>query len=309
VTGPDALRRAFDNLVANWPLILIRVAETAVVIGCMIAALLITVLPILVAIGIDGFDDFRDAESITAFFEGLMSRWALLGVAFVVLLVVAFLMFLLHAFVEAGVVRVYVDAERAAGPAPAPRERFAVFSGDRWLEGATSGWKRVFWIYNIIWGIWGLIVAVPVLFGGSLLLYFASVENLPLALTTGCATLALFALIAIPTAIVANAWTQKAVVIGLDRGTAARESTRLASAEIRADLGAHAIVVVAVLIVSFVLSGAFNGMSAMVRVDHSWMGFGFAPMQAVITILNACVSAATAGWMAAAFAAIHPKGK
>jgi len=52
----DILRRGFENTVANWPLILIRVGEVVVLAGVVIGAVLAAVIPVVVSAACGGND-------------------------------------------------------------------------------------------------------------------------------------------------------------------------------------------------------------------------------------------------------------
>src|SRR6185437_3436976 len=69
----------------------------------------------------------------------------------------------IHSFVEAGSARVFVDAERNGAGVTRSRESFRAFNMDRWLQGGRASWWTVFWIYNIVWGVGGLILLIPLL--------------------------------------------------------------------------------------------------------------------------------------------------
>ncbi|HEX7828710.1 MAG TPA: hypothetical protein VF787_03605, partial [Thermoanaerobaculia bacterium] len=48
----DVLRRALDDVIANWPLILLRIGEAIVLTIIAVAAIFIILVPIAVSIGI-----------------------------------------------------------------------------------------------------------------------------------------------------------------------------------------------------------------------------------------------------------------
>jgi len=147
----DVLRRSVDNTIANWQLILIRFGEMLLFGVLAILTMIAAFMPILVAVGIEisKLTTISDVENAAL---ALMEKWYLLGWVVVAILVLMTVVVAIHAFVEAGSARVYVDAERIAGPAmTGARSRFRVFSTERWLAGAKDGWWTLFWIYNIAW--------------------------------------------------------------------------------------------------------------------------------------------------------------
>jgi hypothetical protein len=148
----DVLRRGVDNTVANWPLILIRIAEMVILGMLAIAMLFIALVPILVSFGIE-LSKISSIDDIEQAAFALMEQWILLAWVFVAIFVLLVIFAAMHSLVEAGSARVYVDAEHAAGPAlEGPRSRYRVFTIDRWMAGAREGWWTVFWIYNFAWG-------------------------------------------------------------------------------------------------------------------------------------------------------------
>ena len=179
------LRRGLDNTVANWHLIAVRVAE--MFLFGMIAAIaaIIIIVPIAVSIGIE-LAHIASPEDLLEAMETLARQWVLLVWIFVAVSVLLIVFVALHAFVEAGCARVYVDGERVAGPGDqGVRARFRVFSMDRWWAGGRDGWWAVFWIYNFAWGLAGLVPPVSPPPPPPLMLVFPGAP--PAVATTGCA--------------------------------------------------------------------------------------------------------------------------
>src|SRR5688572_21195243 len=108
----SAIQRGFDNAVANWPLLLIRIAENVALMVLIVLGILVVVVPI----GLTGafFDDLV-AENPEELFQTLMSK-ALLPALFAILVfsVILILALAIHSFIQAGVIGVYAEGERQA---------------------------------------------------------------------------------------------------------------------------------------------------------------------------------------------------
>ena len=152
----DVLRRGFDSTLANWPLIAIRIAQSILFVMIVVASIFAAIVPVGIAASFSNFKNLDEpAQAIATF---VIEHWPLIAYIFVIVLIVTIVLVAIHAFVEAGSARVFVDAERnATGDAP-KRDSFRVFNMDRWMQGGRTSWWTVFWIYNIVWGIGGLTV-------------------------------------------------------------------------------------------------------------------------------------------------------
>ena len=237
----DVVRRGFENAVANWPVILLRIAEGLVMIGIVIAAILAAVVPVVVSAGLSKFD-MRNVDSASQFFaELLIEHWMLLAYLLVLAFLILGVLIAVHSFVEAGSARVYIDGERVPG--------FRAFAFDRWLAGGREGWWPVFWIYNFAWSVGGLIVLVPPVI--TIAAMFLVSEN-GARVVLGCAGLSFTVLLMIPVGIAMGIWTQKAITICVARAVGAVESLRAARHEIRIDFGRHLAVALIMIVIGFV---------------------------------------------------------
>src|SRR5712691_7445739 len=125
-------------MVANWPLLAIRIAETVLLVLIGIAAAFAVIVPILVSIGFDmALWSSQPAADTAEQVLGIIAAHLLLIVYILVIVTLVLLVLVaIHSFVVAGCVRVYVDAEKKnARVALPPRSEFHTFSGDRWFEG------------------------------------------------------------------------------------------------------------------------------------------------------------------------------
>jgi hypothetical protein len=300
----DVLRRAVDNTIANWPLILIRFGEMLVLGVVAIAAVIIALAPLFVSLGIQ-LSKLNAPDEIENAALALMSQWMLLLWVFVAILFVTVLFVAIHSFVEAGSARVYVDAERAAGPAnQGPRSRFRVFTMERWVEGGKEGWWTLFWIYNLAWSAACLILLIPLLPTIVGMLLFR--EQPPAAVATGCIGLALTGLLLIVVGAVTGMWVNRAINEWAVRRAGARESLSAGWTAMRADLGRHLLIFLAMIVIAVAGSSFFASFSLFaafgnaVGSNHGMATFVTFPLRLLGSVLNSAFSAVvSAGYLAA----------
>jgi hypothetical protein len=146
---PDVLRRGLDSTIANWPVIALRIAESVVLIGICIAAVIVAVVPAVVAAGLSKDEIINSSDPPAAIIGWLIGHLMLFVWMFALAFVVFGVLLAIHAFFEGGAAQIYVDAERNAKRVPAPgRDGFRAFSVDRWLAGGAASWWRIFLLYN-----------------------------------------------------------------------------------------------------------------------------------------------------------------
>ena len=302
----DTLRRGLDNAVANWGLIVIRVVEVVVFVAITIAVALATVVPLLVSIGITIHDvtpDDFESVLLALLDKWVWLIWIVLGAS---VLLLVFIM--VHSFVEAGCARVAVDADRNAGPlTDGPRTRYRVFSMQRWIAGGKDGWWTLFWIYNFAWGVAGLILLIP-LIPTALIMFFAR-GTAPVMIATGCIGLALALVLLIVVGIVTSMWTTRATANwAVDRSGAAAALSS-AWAAIKADLGRHLLIALAVIVIAMAGSSFFASFSYMAAFSEAFghrgtISFFTIPLRLFGTFCNWVFSAFVTSWYLAAYAAL-----
>lgn len=299
----DVLRRAVDNTIANWPLIVIRIAELVLFGILTIAAVIAAILPIFMSVGIEvsRIDSPDDLESAAI---ALMERWMLLVWIFVAISVLVLLYIAIHAVVEAGSARVYVDAERAAGPAlDGPRSRYRVFSMSRWMTGAREGWWTLFWIYNLAWGMAGLILLIPLLptIAGMLLLR----DEPPAAVATGCVGLIVTVFLMIFVGAVTGMWVNRSITEWAVHRLGPAASLSAGWAAFRADLGRHVLIFLAMFVATMAGSSFFSSLSFFPVMGGGDSGFFFLmPMQILSSLLNMLFSSIVSAWYLAAYSSL-----
>jgi hypothetical protein len=307
----DVLRRGFDNTVANWPLILIRLAAQLLYVALAVGGAIAILVPTLISVGIR-LENMVSPDDVMSALELLLQQWMIFVWIFVGITVLLLVIVLIQSFVTAGHARVAVDADRLAGPlTEGPRSRYRAFSMERWLAGATDGWWTLFWIYNLAWGAGGLILLIPLLPTLVLMLLFRNEEGL--ALATGCLGLAVSLLVLFVVGIVTNIWTTRAIASWALRRSTARGALAAAWREFRGDFLRHAGVAICIVVVGMAGSTFFAGFSMLgafgdiVSREGGGAGFGgffMFPVRIIASLASTAFSAAVAGWYLAAYAAL-----
>lgn len=303
----DILRRGLDNAVVNWGLIVIRVVEMLVFAVITIAAVLAMVVPMLLSVGI-AVTDLDTPEDLEGVILTLFEKWVwllgiLVGASLLLLVFVA-----VHAFVEAGCARVAVDADRIAGPqTEGPRPRFRAFSMQRWFEGGKDGWWTVFWIINIAWAIAALILLLPLLPTAAIMLLAR--DTPPVLIATGCIGLTLTFLLLLVVGTVTNMWTTRATTDWAVEGLGASDALSGAWAAIKADLGRHLLIVIAVIVIAFAGSSFFASFSYFAAFGEMFhrgavVQIFTIPLRIFGTLCNWAFSAFVSSWYLGAYAAL-----
>jgi hypothetical protein len=310
----ETLRRGLDNALANWGLVIVRVVEIFVLVAITIAAVLAMVVPILVSVGIRIADlTTPDPDQLESTMLVLLQKWVLLVWVFLGLSLLTLVLVALHSVVAAGAARVQVDADRIAGPAvDGPRSRYHVFSMQRWWAGAKDGWWTVFWIYNFAWGVAGLILLIPLL--PTLLLTILFRETPPVAIASGCIGLVVSLMLMIVVGVVTGIWTNRAVADWAVQRTGAAAALSGAWAAIKADLGRHVLIAIAMIVIAIAGSSffaSFSWFAAFGEMMHRSAAVNFftIPLRFVGTILNWAFSSFVASWILGAYAALAVEGR
>ena len=300
----DVLRRGIDSVLANWPLLLMRIAESIVIAALAIAAALAILVPIFVSLGLSKFEDFQHVEDPYDLLRTILSNhWLILVYIFVGILALLFVFLALHAFVEGGAAEILVAAERQAGDEPVnERRRLEAFTMDRWLRGAARMWWPIFWIYNATWGLGGLIMLAPLVVIAAVMLLS---RGNPAAIAIGCLGLVATVFIVLIVGVVVGLWTQKAIVVLAARNDGASSALSESWRELRADFGRHfgtAFVIIAIAIGAAGVMVMFSMALGLTR--SAGAQILFLPVRLGISLVNTFVSAAIANWLLASFAAL-----
>ncbi len=307
----DVLRRGLDSAMANWPVLLLRLAETVLVGMLVIATVLVVVVPMAISIGLSAAglqDTIRSSDTPGQLLASLFAAHWLILVYILVAISLALLVAVgVHSFVMAGSARIFVEAERAAGAVAGPRQSFAVFSFDRWVAGGSEVWWPVFWIYNIAYGVAGIVILLPLL---PIAILIALFQQAAAAIALSCLGLLIVAFVSIVVLIVTNIVCQKAIIIAAQRRIDGTTALREAWRAMRADFGRH----FAVAFIMMVLLFGGTGVLAMVSIgfaapamSHSLAGLMFMPMRLLTSFASSIFSAMIGNWFIASFAALSPE--
>jgi hypothetical protein len=303
----DVLRRGLDNAVANWGLIVIRVVEVVLLVGITIAAAVAVIVPLLVSIGVS-VTRLSTPEDLEELVLSLFARWAWMLWIFLGISVLLLVFVVVHSLVEAGCARVAIDADRAAGPAvEGPRSRYRVFSLQRWWAGAKDGWWAIFWIYNFAWGVAGLILLVPLI--PTAVIMLVARDTPAVLIGTGCVGLALTVLLLIVVGMVTSMWTARATVEWASRGSGATAALSDAWAAIKADVGRHLLIALAVIVIAMAGSSFFASFSYFAAFGEMFhrsatVQIFTIPLRFIASLLNWGFSAFVSNWYLAAYGAL-----
>jgi hypothetical protein len=320
----EVLRRGLDTTIANWPVILLRITESVLFAGIVIAAILAAVIPAVVAAGLSKDDIVNSADPGGAVLEWVTGHIMLFVWIFALGFIVLGVMIAIHSFIEGASTQIYVDAERAAkrrssptSPSPEsenptgavsrpdrpaqPRDDFRAFTFDRWLSGGASSWWRIFWVYNLAWSVSLIAVVVPLIIT---MIAMLAVSDTVARVIIGCAGVGLAVLILIPVGIATSIWCKKAITICVARAMSANESLRLGWREFRADLGRHLAIAVIVFVLSMALNSLVSAFSVPMNITQHKvpdLTLMFAPVRIATGVLQGMIGAAVSSFFLACF--------
>jgi hypothetical protein len=297
----DIIKRAFDNTVANWPLLLVRIALSMVILIVAVVAAVAVVIPMVISAGLTKFDRSDPTAVLTTILTG---HWLLLIYLLIVAGVVLTVLCLVYSFAQSGSARIYLDGEGAAGAPPVQgRERFAAFDPQRWFQGAVDGTWRVFWIYNIAWTIALAVIVVPLAFAPAIMYLGGGGVG---AIAAGCGLLLLVGAAALVLFIATDAVLCKAIVIAVERGAGPVDALRTAVADFRADFSRNFTVVFILIVLHIGGAGVLSLMGIAGSIGHRLPGISlvFVPTQVISSLLQTVFGAFMESWALAAFVAI-----
>jgi hypothetical protein len=304
----DVLRRGILSTLANWPVILTRVAETLVLFGAVVLAIIGIVVPLLVSAGMSEWTLPAGMNPGDVVLRILADHAELFAYLFLFICAIGLVMVAIHAFVSAGSTRIFVDADRAVPDVADPRrEQFAAFTLERWLDGARAAWLRFFWIYNATWGLYGLILIVPTLIFGLLMAAAFAAQSTGGIVAATCLGVVLLVGVAVVFAFVIGIWTQKAVVVCVARDVPARDALREGWAEVRGDFLRHFLIYLLITVISggvgALTSSLFTPFSIGLRVNNFWSLFT-GPVQLASFAAQSAIGSAVGLWLIACYAAM-----
>lgn len=274
---------------ANWPVIVIRIIESLLLLALLVASVIAVLVPIFVSAGI-GWNQGSDPTNVVS---AILEHWIVIVYALGILTVMLIVCVAIHSFVDGGTTQVLVDSERS--------ETKPVFTLQRWMAGGRSTWWPIFWIYNIVWSVAGIVILVPL--AATLAGMFVVSDNTG-RVAIACGGLLLSFIVMVPTAIVAGVWAQKAIAVCVGRNTGANDAMRVARKEMMADFGRHFVVALIVFVVSVGGAGVLSTLSmpfSMSPQNHPFDWTVIAPLQIILSIAQSAFSAGVGTWFLASF--------
>jgi len=308
----DTLRRGAESAIANWQLSLIRFGEVMLFSIIAVVAIIALLVPIFVSIGIS-LSNITTPDQLESMILTLGQKWTLFlwfGLGVIVMLII---FLIIHSFIVAGCARVFVDADRAAGPATAgARGRYRFFSADRWVAGSKEGGWTVFWIYNLAWSVAALILLIPMLPVAALMLVFR--ENPAAMAGVGCLGMMVIILFAIVIGLVTGMWTTRAIADWAAQRLDARAAVRSGWRAVKTDLGRHVLVALAILVIAMAGSSFFGSFSMFAAFGDSVgrnapFNMITMPIRLIGTILSWGFSSLIGSWYLASYAALAVESK
>jgi len=304
-TVADVLRRGFQNALANWQLLFIHFAENVLLLMIILGAGLATILPIIFSIAWHPPSSFESAEDIRDF---VLSHIGVLLYVFAVVTVISLIAIAIHSFVVAGVARVLVDGNRRADSA-LTRDRFRSFRFEDWLDGGRREWIAVFWIYNFVYGLVGLIAIIPFCLIAVIEVFALFAEMNVAAIAVGCIGIPIVLFLAIFSSVLASVWSRKAIIVCVEEQRGGTDAMRSGWRQARADMTRHFGVAFTLFVISVGGGGLISMVSLMFSLPAMAHGGGIVlfPVRILLSAVSAVFSSAMGLWSIAAFAALSEK--
>ncbi|MGK2858572.1 MAG: hypothetical protein ACSLFQ_15330 [Thermoanaerobaculia bacterium] len=259
------IRRAVASTLANWPLLLVQIVEIIVLVVLILGGALLAIVTVGLSVDWDMIESFGSPDSDPGAIAEAAAEWfvanavAAAVVGFVVLLLFG-VATLIHSYFQAGVTGVFVEYEQR-GETWDWRDAWRRFELQKVIDYAVARGWRAFLIYNVVWGVAGLFLLVPLVVILALMLLLGDGAA---AIVVACCGILLVLVAGVSIAIVAGAWAQIAITIGIATPRGAAASCSAAGDLIRAHTGK-------VVIVMLVFFAASVGVSTV----SSTMGLAF----------------------------------
>jgi len=209
-----------------------------------------------------------------------------------------------HSWIEAGSFGVYLEGEsRSARAAAFEPDPFTVFTIDLWVSLARRFWWSFFILYNVIWGIYLIIILIPLIGVATLVLMTGASQG---GMVAGCAVLVIWAIMAVFGSLITQAWSQLSLALMVARSMTVGASLRAGWSLLWRKLGDVLVSVVVILGISLLMgiiaAAFFVGID--ILDDMPGGGLVIFPFQMIISFTQAFFSLFLSGWITAAFVAI-----
>lgn len=301
----DILQRALRNVLANWPLMLLRLAEGVVAAIVIVIGIVAAAVPVIFLFGIHA-DEFRTPEEFFSFYAAnpatVLGAITVAALVFGVILIVAVAV---HAFVQAGSIGIYLEAETSAPP-DAQLAAFRRFDFARFLDYGRRAWLPIFWIYNLVWGAFGVVILIPLMF---ILLVMLLYKDVTPVIVVGCLVAAFVAIVSIVAAILLDLWVQVATVLAVRTGRNARQSLRDSVALARRQFALLLLAIAVRFGVSFASQAVFSTFYFGIGAASSapFVGLILIPFHIMLVVAQMAISFVVQHWFIAAVVAISVK--
>jgi len=299
----ETVQRAYRNVVANWPLVLIRVAEQVAMVVLIAAGAMLLIIPFVMTGVLSELSELPGDDPVQmAIGLFLRNPLTLIG-AFMALLIVVTAVFALHCFVQAGTVGIYLDSASSA-PSGAPlRDALSSFSTETFISYGRRFWWPVFLIVNVIWGIFAILLLAPV--SGAILIFTRLSED-PKAFAAGCLLIVLFVLMLVVAGIFATIWSDVATSLCVRRNLGVRDSLNAAITLMRRRFMDFLMVMVILVVISIGVTIVFATIFGVIGVVSMLpiMAILTLPIQIVLSLLQSITSVFLSCWFLAAIVAI-----
>lgn len=296
----DSARRAFENTVANFPVLLITIAGQIAAFMLIVIGVIIAILP-LVGLGVIASVSAPQGDPSVWLEKFVQNNPLIILYLVVAVLVLMIPMMMLYAFIEAGRIGVYLDGERKALAAgSSERSAFNAFDPSRWMAHARASWLGVFVVYVLTGLLAVLLLVVPIVLIAVMMARFSDYQAV---VGVGCMLLVLVVLCLVLFGIFIGIWVKLANIICVRDRVAGTEALRRALAAFVRDPGG-------VLILTMLLVGVSIGVG--IGVMSIYFGTGvlsaipgvgllLIPLQIALSLGQSVLSAFLSSWFSASY--------
>lgn len=277
-------------------------AEQVAIVVLIVAGAMLVVVPFFMTGVLSDLSD-RSGDPVRMAIGFFLQNPLMIIGALIALTIVLTAVTALHAFVRAGTVGIYLDSPSGPPSVTPLRDAPGSFSTETFISYGRRFWWVVFLIFNVIWGIFSIILLAPV--AGAILLFTQMSEN-PQAMVWGCMLLVLIFLIFVVAGIAATIWTDVAVALSIRRNLRVRDSLHAALAlmmrrfmDLLIVIGLLIVISIGVWIVFATIFGVI-GVVSMLPI----MAILTLPIQIVLSLLQSVASMFLSCWFLAAVVAI-----
>jgi hypothetical protein len=217
----------------------------------VLAGLVLSVLPLVLLAGITLSSGLGDDLIHLLDRPWLLAGCGIAGIVIFGLVLTGAL--LLHAWVAGGTVAIYLQGERSGQTALT--SSFRRFSVDAWMAAGRRHMWPIFWIYNLVWGTFGLVILIPLaLVLAAVLLTKAN----PVVIIASVFIMIFVLIVAIVCGIVVGFWSDVAVVSTVIENLPARLALRRALEVFKQRIGDFAMVIGCRILAGILLQGVFS---------------------------------------------------